>query len=560
MKLPSTPAKSRLVRSISGVFAPPRQPVVRPVSQVLMRLQPSGKQSVFDQARGIVLNWMSMRAGRTLPEHAWEGQSFTIDDIGAQRTEAVATSTPEYWAARLDDNDKKVAQRVWTTEVALGEDTDGTVILGSRLQCVTRGKDLPFEPSIPRFVRDVALAQDTLLDGRKVSIDPWRVESDTDVDELVQLLIDPTRHCDVIVFALPDQSTDFSQTSASAEQVARGTIGAAHVAIISGPASYALSNLIGKEFSVFHQAVRTYRPRFNTTTDDVFRHPLARPHKIAEWNGQGPSAFQRLLIREALRRSISDRDVNRRLPPFGEVRRVADELRREAEKEAGSTDAELLALAEEEIARLENTLRSEREEAEGLIDLAETDRSEALELAHQFKSQNMYLRQRVDALLARLSQADTSTQLELPNTLEGFESWCHENLSGSVEVHNRAFQGAKKSQYEDPSLIYQALLILRDQYVPMRREGGARHLAEFKEECQKVGITEEGSISRSRSGEEGDTYFIRYGGQQKLLDRHLKKGTSRDQRHCFRLYFFYDDEHEQVVVGWLPSHLDTRTT
>lgn len=538
MKLPSAPASSRLVRSFSGVFAPPRQSIVRPVSQVLIRLQSSGAQSAFDKAQGIVLNWMSTRAGRTLPNHAWEGQSFTIDDIGAQRTEAVAIREPGYWAARLDDNDKAVAQRVWTTEIALGEDTGGTVILGSRLQCVTRGNDQPFEPSIPRFVRDIAVAQDTLLDGRKVSVDPWRIESDADVDELVQLLIDPTRHCDVIVFALPDQSTDFDETAASPELVARRTIGAAHVAIISGPASYALSDLVGREFSVFHQAVRTYRPRFNTTTDDVFRHPLARPHKIAEWNGQGPRAFQRLLIRDALRRSISDRDVHRRLPPFGEVRRVADELRREAEKEAGSSDTELLAIAEEEIGRLENTLKSEREEAEGLIDLAEAERSEALELAQQFKSQNVFLRRRVDALLTKLEQADTSARVELPENLDDFESWCHENLSGSVEVHNRAFQGAKKSQYDDPSLIYRALLILRDHYVPMRREGGAQRRTEFREECAKLGMTEEASISRTRSGEEGDTYFIRYGGQQKLLDRHLKKGTSRAQRHCFRLYFF----------------------
>ena len=136
MKLPSAPASSRLVRSFSGVFAPPRQSIVRPVSQVLIRLQSSGTQSAFDKAQGIVLNWMSTRAGRTLPNHAWEGQSFTIDDIGAQRTEAVAIREPGYWAARLDDNDKAVAQRVWTTEIALGEDTGGTVILGSRLQCV----------------------------------------------------------------------------------------------------------------------------------------------------------------------------------------------------------------------------------------------------------------------------------------------------------------------------------------------------------------------------------------------------------------------------------------
>ena len=49
-------------------------------------------------------------------------------------------------------------------------------------------------------------------------------------------------------------------------------------------------------------------------------------------------------------------------------------------------------------------------------------------------------------------------------------------------------------------------------------------------------------------------------GTKRELDRHLKKGNSRNSRHCFRLYFFWDDEDEQVVVGWLTSHLDTRQT
>jgi hypothetical protein len=116
----------------------------------------------------------------------------------------------------------------------------------------------------------------------------------------------------------------------------------------------------------------------------------------------------------------------------------------------------------------------------------------------------------------------------------------------------------KKSRYEDIELIYKALLLLRDGYVPMRRDGGLDKKELFERQCRGLGLSEEATFSGKRWGEEGDTYKVRYAGRPRLLDRHLKKGTGRDERYTFRLYFFWDEDSEQVVVGWLPSHLDTR--
>ena len=538
----------------------PQQSVVRPVSQIVFKLQPDGEQSVLEKSRDIILRWMSRRAGPPLPQDAWSGRSFALDDIGAQHTEAISIDTPRYWAARLDDGDRTVAQRVWSTEIALGENKDGSVIFGSRLQCVTRGTDAPFDSSIPSFVRNVVVEQRALLDGRRVSVDPWIIESDTDVNDLVDLLVDPNRRCSVYVFSLPEQSSNINEVAASASDVAKYTVGAAHVAIITGLASFALSDLVGKEFSVFMQAVRTYRPGFNTATDDVFRHPLALPHRIFNWRSVGATEFERMLIGEALRQSVAGRDAEHHFPPFSEVRRVASELQRQAEREAGSTDAELLALTEEEIERLNGALKSEREDSESLIELAEEDRVQAVEDAQRLRSQNMFLRQRIESLEGDLVESGGAVKPNIPSNLEDFETWCHEILAGTVQLHNRALQGAKKSKYEDSELIYRALLLLRDYYVPMRREGGEERWRKFQEACQELGVSEDASITVSRSGEQGESYYIRYGGQRRLMDRHLKKGTSRDERRCFRLYFFYDDEDQEVVVGWLPSHLDTRST
>lgn len=92
----------------------------------------------------------------------------------------------------------------------------------------------------------------------------------------------------------------------------------------------------------------------------------------------------------------------------------------------------------------------------------------------------------------------------------------------------------------------------------MRREGGFEKKQTFENACRELGLDEQPTFHGTRYGEKGETYFVRYGGRRVLLDRHLKKGTAHnDNRRCFRLYF---DEEQHVVVGWLPSHLDTRIT
>ena len=276
-----------------------REGLVRPVTQVILRLRPKDECAPFEAARGTVLEWMARRAGKRLPNEAHNGESFSLDDVGAQRTEAVAIPTPRYWAARLDDADKSVAQRVWTTEIGIGEQKDGTALLGCRLQCVTRGDDIAFDRSIPRFVRDIVEQHSVELEGRSVSVEPWFIDSEEEIDELVALLLNPNRRCDAIVFSLPEGSSNQDETSASAVEVARRTAGAAHVAVISGAASYALSDRVGKEFSVYRQAVRTYRPGFDPGKDELFSHPLGLPGRITEWQDGGPAAYERLLISQA---------------------------------------------------------------------------------------------------------------------------------------------------------------------------------------------------------------------------------------------------------------------
>lgn len=534
-----------------------RRAAVEPVSQIHLYLHGSERPGAFEIARNEILKFAERRAGGALPRDALEGKSFSTDDVGARRIEGVAIDSPRYWTLRFDDDDRTVASRSWVIETALAEQNqDGPVLFGLRLQCIARGENPEYDRSIPTFARDVIAACDVRMDGRRVTLSPWIIDTEDEVDQLVDLLRSDNRTADVIVLSLPEDSNDLSDELISSDRLARDLAGAAHVVVISGQAAFQLSDRVGREFSVFNQAVRTYRPGFDPDTEAPFAHPLGLAERIRNWDG-GPDAYRRFISSEVLRRTVEGPDALKRLPSFAEAKRTAAELRRRNAQQSGSSNDELLALAEDEITQLKSDLASQGQESGELLEVAEAEREAAEAEVLRLQGTLYHLQQRLRSLEA---VGGDSTDVPIPNDLDELEQWAATHLAGNVELHNRALRGAKDSEYEDDSVIYQALLLLRDYYVPMRRNGGAELRQAFDQRCQELGIEEQQSFSGNRAGEQGDTYFVRLGHRRVELDRHLKKGNSREPRYCFRLYFFWDDTTSQVVVGWLPSHLSTRAS
>lgn len=539
-----------------------RLSTVSPVSQVLLHLRGQDQTKIFQDARQAVLAWMSNRAGRMLPEAAWLGESFELVEIGAQNTAAVAINEPMYWTARLDDADKDIPMRVWTSEIAIGAAAHNEVVFGARLINVTRGESQPFASTVPGFVRQIVEAGNAYLDGRLLSQSPWLITQREDVHRLVWLLSSHCRTRDVIVLALPEGSSDPRQTAIPAEQICRRTLGAAHVAVISGDMSYLLTDIVGKEFSVFHRAVRTYRPGFNPDEQEPFLHPLTLPHRIEAFGQHGAKSFLEFLATQVLSNSVKGPEAERQFPSFANVRREAARMRLDAARARGQSEADLLELAEDEIDKLRTALDDQKTTGDGLLAAADEEISRLQSELQREQAHVQHLRQRVDGLKAKLRETDghEADVPVIPDTLDNFEDWCARELSDAVAVLNRAHRGVKKSDYEDTELIFQAMLLLRDYYVPMRRNGGADVKAAFDARALELGIELSPSFAGPGHGEHDDEYVVDYGGRRRLLDLHLKKGNAREARHCFRLYFFWDDDQEQAVVGWLPSHLTTRAT
>lgn len=536
---------------VRGNSVSSHRPNVQIVSQVSLKFPCFGaSDNTFEIAQDEVLRWLSSRAGTKLPDHAWEGRSFILDELAAQNTEAIKLSDT-MWAARLIDADKEVPQRFWTTEFSIKVDQRrrDSVIFGCRLFCTAHGDNPAFTPSVPAVIRRLNERLGGTIDGWPLSQSAQYIQDPDSVENLVSLLSDPERQRAVIVISAPPYGESLL---VSHNRLARSLTGIAHVIRISSESSHMLANYVGSEFSVFGGAVRTYRPGFQPDSDQPSEHPVASSSRIRYWEDDVQS-FEDFLITRTIDEDVSRRRVRRELHSFSDIQAQFAQKESARLREEGASDSVLLAVAEGQIHDLEGKV----EEMDQLLEIADGERDSRDKELEEAKTTIHKLRTRIDYLQATRPESYESGT-ELPDSLDDLEDWADKHLSGSVHILNRAYRAAKKTEFDDPSFVYRALCVLRDHYAPMRK--GIKDRTDFDTACQELGLEETRSFTGSRYGEEGDTYFVRYNGRRRLLEQHLKNGNTRDPRRSFRLYFFWDNDGEQVVVGSLPSHLDSRAT
>ena len=535
-----------------------------PGSQVAVTIGGADPGFLFKKVRREVLTWIKSRLDSSLPKQAWSGEDFALSGTDSRRAEAISLDKPGYWAARLHDGDRKVADRFWSTEIVIGKADDG-ISLGVRSTCIRRGEDAPFDPSIPGFIKQITDKFGIVIDGRPIGSELWLIDTHTEAGHLLELIRDANRRHDVIAIATHDRDDDPSTTLVSAQSVFERTLGAAHVAIVTATAAYALTDLVGKELSLFRQAVRTYRPGFNPDDAQPYEHPLAIGSRIAGWAG-GVEAFENFLVTACLLDTVKRPDRENSLPSYAEAKQIWRKLRleREAAKEKEIPAAEetktsdeterLNALLKEnkELKSRIKKLEHFKETADSVIREIEKSRDNALSLKKETELENQRLKSRIEHL-----ENNDRYETPIPDNLNDLEEWSENHLYGKVRLLPRAIKAAKKSRFENVDLAYRALLVLRDYYVPMRLKEG-KSVEDYKQALAKEGLEDTKSFAGTRSGEFGDAYFVQYGSRRRELKRHLKGTNTRDPRYAFRLYFFWDDENGEVVVGWLPTHLPTR--
>jgi hypothetical protein len=200
------------------------------------------------------------------------------------------------------------------------------------------------------------------------------------------------------------------------------------------------------------------------------------------------------------------------------------------------------------------------EESLALAVQEETERIEAEAERDQERGRSAAMSARIRALEEQLrSVKDAPPTSKRPNNYQEIPLWIQSEFAGRLQLCGKALRGLREAKYEDIELVCDLIELLATSYVNSKR-GAESAWHRFEDEITRWGVEFSKSISGSRAGEQGDEYFITHRNRKRFLEWHLKKGNSRDPRRDLRIYFFWDEEDEEVVLGYLTGHLDNRLT
>ena len=550
----------------------PQRPTVRTTFQLAGRLQTtdehSTEQKVWDNAIRSALGWLRPRCPEEIPDQAWEGSGFECS-VAGNRVDCVAIPSDGIWSLRLTHPDmphgdtEAVPGRHWTTDLALRRSDEG-IAFGVRVFCTSQAySDAEIALTRPKVVRFYAgsfgLSHIRPLDGRV-----WYLNDEASLEEFEQFLLSDERLLPVFLLTEADQRRvpgNVSRYLLDERELAELTLGLAHVAVLPRNVSFDWSNRVGRTWSAFGGAVRTYRPGLNFEEDMPTEHPLALPENIVFWRHKdlsGERAFTAFLIDQAYT------DAATRRMDWGNLIFFADAITRQAEiaREEATEDADWKSLYEEVIRALQAKVQEAQGERDEFVNLAE----EAERTRDYYIAENDRLRWQIDSLQARLrekSGEEVDSGIGYPTDYSTLATWVEENLAGRVVLHSRALRGIKGAEFEDLQLLCDSLLLLANEYRRMRiGHDGAKDA--FDGRLAALGLRCDGSITRTRAGEFGNTYFVRYPPHQstkQFIDMHLRNNANtRDPKRCLAIYFFWDSETRQVVVASLPSHLNIRAS
>ncbi len=401
-----------------------------------------------------------------------------------------------------------------------------------------------------------------MRDVHSVESRPWNLSSEADLTRFRDLLLDNRRALPVLLLTQPNQGRLGIQTAPfllNADELARKTCGIAHVATLPTDLGFRWTAMVGKTWSAFMGAVRTYRPGLSFEDDLPTDHPLAFAETIMAYQYKGlrsEEAFADFLEDQALLYSANKRVLWSPCLLYADAVRVRSERTRRETKDG----AELVSLYEEELAALKGKV----EKAEAEAQLFNDDAIAAERERDWYADENRKLRSQIDLLRYALEKTgeDADRDIPLPTDYEEIPEWAEEYLTGRLVLLPRAIRALKDARYEEPALVCRALVLLANEYRNMEM-GHAGADDQFKSRCAELGLEFGRSITFERAGAEGDTYFVRYpsfSSEARFLEHHLRKGSSKDQRYCLAIYFFWDDKTNQVIVGSLPAHLENRMT
>lgn len=517
-------------------------PIVREreILRVVTEIEGDDGAAAVDQARREVLAWAQKRCGR-LPEGAWNGRAF--DHMIGGRTALgvrIEQSDSDIWALRSDEPDTNVAGRTWTTEVVIRRLADRPARLSLRLLLSSPEDEPAIEPAVPGLLREIGDRCGLSSDGVRVTVQPWRVDTDDELAALIELLASPARRLPVVIASGDERADDPSAPLLDVEILAKAMVGLAHVVVLPAPFTYRLSDEFGKVRSVFHGAARLFLPGFGADADP-YEHPLILGDRLGQEPTAELAALRRRIARESLRRARLGHDVL----TFAEVRSAALEREREINDAAPVAERRQLEAALKQVEALTIERDDLKKRADENFDLAQEEEQRATTAEAQLAHAREYIRD-LEAQLAAIGQRPDDDALRLPASWNEVADWCDRNLIGRLALAPAARKGLKKAPFNDVRLAMRCLRWLAGACRDRRLQGGG----------SLANIAIEPGIENAPCG--ADTFRFFFQGRPLEADWHVKNGgNTRDPARCLRIYYAWDEATQQIVVAEMPAHRRT---
>lgn len=527
------------------------------------------KDSVFGTAKynsTLIYNWTKNKfTNLNLPDRI-----CTISrERGGQSVDIIYDYNQPYFCVLAQHPDVKVASRMWSTEAEIIIQEDN-VRIGVKLSYSSPAGNDDEVPdfSIPSFVKSIAF-KNGIYDSWKLEKKATYINSEDDLEAFVNLLKSEERLLPVVAIAECDKYANNDNPFMKgylidADRLAENVFLTAHVVALPDDFQDKFEDIVGEKFRVNNGAVRTYYPGLKLEDDDSSkRHPFTTSWAILA-SSYTDDDGKDCTMGEAYQHFIVDRihqymgKARIKWPDLGHKFYYAANRERLQSKLSNTSDATLLIKEfQKQIKQNEEEIKSSEEAAYSAMEDTEKVQNQlddAKDTIHRLNA-------KIDNLQYQLENSTGyEKSISIPASYEELPKWVNDNFPGRMVLHPRALKSLKEAEFDDVELVYKSLELLGTEYYKMR--SGSITRESFDEKCKNLGISESACIADNRAGELGETYFIKdYHGHKVKIDRHIKNGSAtRDPKRCMRIYFFWDDEMEQVVICYLPQHQQIRTS
>lgn len=490
------------------------------------------------------------------PEDIDYEQDFVIDNDTRLNAEAVIVRERGIWALRLKYyNDIDCSGRWFYHDVALVSEED-ELAFGYSVYAEIHGKEFPiFVPHLIYHLSDTC----NLYQFRKIDGGFLNIASPMQLEELWCLAIMPERTLPLVVIS--ELSTRQRSVGGKIEHftveptvVVARLRGFAHVVQLAYDASREWCQRVGRAFCAVEGGVRIMLPGFNPENDLASDHPGHFRDSILEYQYRdkvGVEAYMMYLFHATRRMTDKPSETNERVYFLPDAKRLQKEF------EHFFNWIDRAAAVNEKRLRIEaDALKSNLHKAEAEISQKNDEITEANRQSIYWQEQAVALQKSIELLSGHRIANKSVVQTSFPSEYPAVAKWAEQQFSGKLLLLPQAVKSLERGCYFSLELVCRGLELLANEYRDAQMSNDSTPLTAV---CKKHGLTIRRASGKAKISQDSNWYVNYPEGNdvRRFLEYKIERGFGKSPRHVLRIYFFYDSDNSLVVVGHLPSQLES---